>query len=164
MQFSIRRIRKKAGAKERGIVDVADELARKGTWLTLVSQPTGQGKRVRLYYQPKPLLILFSSLAIAGYLAAAVALTWWLGRMPFNRVSFFDVALPWRWSGMNALRGDGFSARGLKELSDEQFQRVGLTAEQPGGADGLGLVLCQGKLLRWGESHGEAAIQVWVFL
>ena len=123
MQFSIRRIRKRAGARDKGIVDVADELARKGMWLTLVSQQTGQGKRVRLYYRPKPLLILFSSLALAGYLAAAVALTWWLGRMPFNRVSFFDVSLPWRWSGMNALRGDGFSAQGLKELSDEQFQR-----------------------------------------
>jgi hypothetical protein len=46
-----------------------------------------------------------------------------LDRTPFNRVGFFDVALPWRWSGMNALRGDAFSDQGVKELSEQQVQR-----------------------------------------
>ena len=123
MQFSIRRIRKKRGKRDGKVSDLADELARKGKWLTLVSQQTAQGRWVKLYFSLKPLLIIFVSLALAGYLAGAVVLTWWLDRTPSNRVGFFDVALPWRWSGMNALRGDGFSEQGIKELSAEQVQR-----------------------------------------
>lgn len=53
---------------------------------------------------------------VAGYLAAAVALTWWLDRRPYNLVKFQDVALPWRWADMNELRGEGFAQHGMAEL------------------------------------------------
>ena len=98
---------------------MGDELARKGRWIALLNQQTGQGRRVRLYLKVRPLLISLGGLMVAGYLASAVALVWWLDRSPFNKVGFADVAMPWRWSALNTLRGEGFSERGMKEIQEE---------------------------------------------
>jgi hypothetical protein len=122
MNFSIRRIRKKLSSKNHA-ADAAAELARRGKWIALTSENTAQGKRVRLYWNPKPLLIILASLVVAGYIGCAVALTWWLDRSAFNRVGFADVALPWRWTGLNELRGDGFSDQGIKDLEEGRVQR-----------------------------------------
>ena len=123
MNFSIRRIRKKLSAKNHNAADAGAELARRGKWIAVISENTAQGRRVKLYYNPKPLLLIFMSLVVGGYLGCAVALIWWLDRSAFNRVGFLDVALPWRWSGMNTLRGEGFSAHGVKTLGDGKVQQ-----------------------------------------
>ncbi len=99
-------------------------MARKGKWLAVVNQATGQGRRVRLYIRVKPVLLSLVGLMVAGYLVAAVALVGWLDRNPFNRVGFFDVTLPWRWTSLNALRGEGYSAQGVKELEGGNGQRA----------------------------------------
>ncbi len=106
------------------MIDIGDELARKGKWLAVVNQATGQGRRVRLYIRVKPVLLSLVGLMVAGYLVAAVALVGWLDRNPFNRVGFFDVTLPWRWTSLNALRGEGYSAQGVKELEGGNGQRA----------------------------------------
>lgn len=102
---------------------MGDELARKGKWVALINQETGQGRRVRLYLKAKPLLICFGGLLVAGYLACAVALTWWLDRNEFNKVGFADVVMPWRWSTLNALRAEGFGEQGIMEIRSGQVQR-----------------------------------------
>ncbi len=104
-------------------MDVGDELARKGKWIALVVQDTGQGKKVRLYLKYRPLALSLLGLLLGGYLASAVALTVWLDRLPYNRVTFTDVVLPWRWTSLNGLRGEGFAARGLGEIEDGNLQR-----------------------------------------
>ncbi|MBT5901031.1 MAG: hypothetical protein HOH58_02860 [Opitutaceae bacterium] len=116
MQFSIRSIRLKPGAQQRISIDVGDELARKGRWIALVSQETGQGKRVRLYLKFRPLAWSLVALMVVGYLGSAVALSLWLDRRPHNMVGFQDVVLPWRWSQLNDLRGEGFALAGIAEI------------------------------------------------
>ena len=91
--------------------------------MALINQETGQGRRVRLYLKAKPLLICSGGLLVAGYLACAVALTWWLDRNEFNKVRFADVAMPWRWSTLNTLRAVGFGEQGIVELRSGQPQR-----------------------------------------
>lgn len=84
---------------------------------------TGQGTRVRLYVRLRPLLTLVTGVLVAGYLSCAVALTLWLDRRPHNRVAFADIVLPWNWSGLSALRGQGYCDRGLEELANGQWQQ-----------------------------------------
>jgi hypothetical protein len=123
LKFSIKRIRKRSRVSDNGFTDIGDELFRKGKWISLVNQETGQGRRVRLYLKVRPLLICLGGLLVAGYLSAAVALTWWLDRNQFNKVGFFDVAMPWRWSTLNELRAAGFGEQGAAELLNGQPQR-----------------------------------------
>lgn len=123
MQFSIRPIRLKPGAQDRISIDVGDELARKGKWLALVSQETGQGKRVRLYLKYRPLAWSLVALIVVGYLGAAVTLSLWLDRRPHNLVTFQDVALPWHWSQLNDLRGEGFARAGMAEIEAGKVNR-----------------------------------------
>lgn len=104
-------------------MDVGDELARKGKWFALIVQETGQGKKVRLYLKYRSLALTFFALMVVGYLGSAVALTLWLDRKPHNLVTFQDVALPWRWAGLNALRGEGFARQGMAELEAENDRR-----------------------------------------
>lgn len=93
--------------------DYADELARQGRWIAFVSQETGQGRKMRLYLRWRPLVTIAVAAVFGAYLFGAVALTWWLGRRPHNQIHFADVVLPWRWSEVQTLRGQGFAAAGL---------------------------------------------------
>ena len=87
------------------------------------------------------LALALGSLAAAGYLMAATALFFWLDRSPHNQVGWLDIAAPWRWSGLQAKRGDTAVEFGLYELgqrnySDAFYQlRVGL-ARSPGNVEG----------------------------
>ncbi|GAB5560181.1 MAG: hypothetical protein SynsKO_18280 [Synoicihabitans sp.] len=88
-----------------------------------MTQETGQGKRVRLYLKIRALLVALVLAAGLGYLASAVALTLWLDRRPHNLVSFWDISLPWRWSQLNELRGEGYGHHGLELLNEESYQQ-----------------------------------------
>lgn len=87
------------------------------------------------------LLIALGSLAAAGYVLAATALFVWLDRSPHNQVGWFDIAAPWRWSGLRAKRGDTAIEAGLSELRERNYPdafyqlRVGL-ARSPGNIEG----------------------------
>lgn len=104
-------------------MDVGDELARKGKWFALIVQETGQGKKVRLYLKYRSLGLTFLTLMVVGFFGSAVGLTLWLDRKPHNLVTFQDVALPWRWAGLNALRGEGFARQGMAELEGDNARR-----------------------------------------
>lgn len=123
LNFSIKRIRLKRDSQKRKTVDMGDELARKGRWVALINQETGQGRRVRLYVKIKPLLGCLTGLLVTSYLASALALFVWLDRNPFNKVGYLDVAMPWRWSTLNMLRGEGFSEQGAVELENGEVAR-----------------------------------------
>jgi predicted Zn-dependent protease len=82
------------------------------------------------------LLLWFAGLCLAGYLAAATALLFWLDRNPYNQVAFADtVTLPWRWRQFQSLRGQSLIAEGRADMraghwSDALFKlRAGLARE-----------------------------------
>lgn len=87
------------------------------------------------------LLIALGGLAVAGYLLAATGLYVWLQRQPHNQVGWFDIAAPWRWSGLTAKRGDTAVLAGLEALTQREYTdafyqlRVGL-ARSPGNVEG----------------------------
>lgn len=83
----------------------------------MVNQETGQGRRIRLYVAWRPLALLFTGLMVLGYFCAAAALALWLDRRPHNQVTFADLALPWRWSDIQEIRGTGFAQHGMAELA-----------------------------------------------
>lgn len=84
------------------------------------------------------LLCWLTGLAMAGYIAAAAALTLWLDRNPYNQVSFGDaLTLPVRWQHFQKMRGQSLIAEGRADLkggrwADALFRlRAGL-ARDPG--------------------------------
>ncbi len=86
--------------------------------------------RFEIYH--RRLLIALASLAVAGWLVAVSALFFWLDRQPHNQVGWFDLAAPWRWTGLRAKRGDTAVLAALDELKARDFTsayynlRVGL--------------------------------------
>ena len=79
-----------------------------------------------------------AGLAVAGYLAAAAALTLWLDRNPYNQVSYGDVlTIPVRWQHFQKMRGQSLIAEGRADMkagrwADALFRlRAGL-ARDPG--------------------------------
>lgn len=95
--------------------------------------------RVEVYH--RRLLVGLAALALAGWLAAATGLFLWLNRQPHNQVGWFDLAAPWRWSGLRTKRGDTAVLTALDELKARDYTsafynlRVGL-ARSPGNVDG----------------------------
>lgn len=124
MKFSIRSIRLRRSKLRGNVIDMGHELARQGRWIALINQETGQGRRVRLYVAWRPLALIVMALMVAGYVAAAAALTFWLDRRPHNQVTFADVVLPWRWSGVQDLRAKGFAEQGMIELEAGNISRA----------------------------------------
>ena len=95
--------------------------------------------RFEIYY--RRLLVALAVLAVAGWVLAASGLYFWLNRQPHNQVGWFDLAAPWRWSGLKAKRGDTAILGAFDELKERDFTsafynlRVGL-ARSPGNVDG----------------------------
>jgi hypothetical protein len=87
------------------------------------------------------LCIALGSLAFAGWLLAVSGLYFWLDRQPHNQVGWFDLAAPWRWSGLRAQRGDTAILTGLDQLKSRDYTsayynlRVGLS-RSPGNVEG----------------------------
>ncbi|MBC7368771.1 MAG: tetratricopeptide repeat protein [Undibacterium sp.] len=92
----------------------------------------------RLAISVRGLLVWLAGLALAGYLAAATALLFWLDRSPHNRVAFADtVALPFRWRRFQALRGQSLIAEGRADMraghwADALFKLRSGLAREPG--------------------------------
>lgn len=87
------------------------------------------------------LFLALAALAVAAWLLAATALFFWLDRVPRNQVGWFDLAAPWRWSGLRAQRGDTAVLTALDELKARDYPsafynlRVGLS-RSPGNVEG----------------------------
>jgi hypothetical protein len=95
--------------------------------------------RFEIYH--RRLLLALAALALAGWLLAISGLFLWLNRQPHNQVGWFDLAAPWRWSGLRAKRGDTAILAAMDELKARDYTsafynlKVGLT-RAPGNVDG----------------------------
>lgn len=101
--------------------------------------------RFEIYH--RRLLLTLAALGLVGWLAAVSALFYWLDRQPHNQVGWFDLAAPWRWTGLRAKRGDTAVLTALDELEARDYPsafynlRVGLS-RSPGNVEGR-LMLAQ---------------------
>lgn len=84
--------------------------------LRAVESETTEGHYLTYWIDARKLLTLLSVSAVLLWLLAAGALEIALARNPYNRVSYFDLALPWRWKDIRDLRGQGYIASGLDEI------------------------------------------------
>lgn len=95
--------------------------------------------RFEIYH--RRLIIGLAALALAGWLLAATALFYWLERQPHNQVGWFDLAAPWRWSGLRTKRGDTAVLGALDAIKARDYTtafynlRVGLS-RSPGNVEG----------------------------
>jgi hypothetical protein len=95
--------------------------------------------RFEIYH--RRLLLALAGLALAGWLVAVSALFFWLDRLPHNQVGWFDLAAPWRWSGLRAKRGDTAILAAFDNLRERDYTtafynlRAGL-ARSPGNVEG----------------------------
>jgi len=95
--------------------------------------------RFEIYH--RRLFIGLAALALAGWLMAVTALFFWLDRQPHNQVGWFDLAAPWRWTGLRAKRGDTAVLGALDAIKERDYTtafyklRVGLS-RSPGNVEG----------------------------
>ncbi len=61
-------------------------------------------------------LAWLSALAVIAYFTGAAALWFWLERRPYNYVTYADLVLPTRWSGIEKLRGKALVDEGLDDI------------------------------------------------
>ncbi len=75
-----------------------------------------------LHVSVRGLLLWSAAGAVAAWFAGAGVLLHRLERgNPHNRVGYFDLALPTRWSQLDRLRGEGFAALGREALERGEF-------------------------------------------
>lgn len=95
--------------------------------------------RFEIYH--RRLCLALAALALAGWLLAVTVLFFWLDRQPHNQVGWFDLAAPWRWTGLRAKRGDTAVLGALDALKERDYTtafynlRVGLS-RSPGNVEG----------------------------
>jgi hypothetical protein len=95
--------------------------------------------RFEVYH--RRLLMTLAALGLAAWLVAVTGLFLWLNRQPQNQVGWFDLAAPWRWTGLRAKRGDTAILTALAEIKDRDYTsafynlRVGLS-RSPGNVEG----------------------------
>ncbi|CAM2775306.1 hypothetical protein [Rariglobus hedericola] len=67
------------------------------------------------------LLAWLAGLAVVAYFTGAAALWFWLDRRPYNYVSYTDLVLPTRWSGIEKLRGQALIAEGMDDIKARKW-------------------------------------------
>ncbi len=94
-----------------------DRRARHLTGLArVIEDETAQGHYKTIWLDARALAKIAALLAVVLWFGTAGALWYWLDRDPHNRVGYADLAFPWRWSKINARRGEGYTAAGLEAL------------------------------------------------
>jgi tetratricopeptide (TPR) repeat protein len=85
-------------------------------------------RRAQKLYQKKTVFISVRgvlawscALAVVGYFGGAFALQRVQSRRPHNQITYADVALPWRWAGLDALRGRAFMLQAKDEFAAGKF-------------------------------------------
>jgi hypothetical protein len=68
------------------------------------------------------LLLWCVALAIAGYFFGAAGLAYWFHQKPFNRVTYADLVLPWRWEQLEARRGQSNLAQAEAEFEAGNYR------------------------------------------
>jgi hypothetical protein len=101
-----------------------------------------EGGRLRgLVISVRGLLAWLAGLTTLAYFSGALALWFWLDRRPHNYVTYADLILPTRWSGIQKLRGKALVAEGMDDIKARQWSaalaklRTGI-ARNPEGIEG----------------------------
>jgi len=101
-----------------------------------------EGGRLRgLIISIRGLLAWLAGLTVVAYFSGALALWFWLDRRPHNYVTYADLILPTRWSGIQKLRGKALVAEGMDDIKARQWSaglaklRTGI-ARNPEGVEG----------------------------
>ena len=79
------------------------------------------GRSRGLVFSGRGLLAWLSMLAVVAYFTGAAALCLWLGRRPYNNITYVDLILPTRWSGIQKLRGQALVAEGLDDIKARRW-------------------------------------------
>ncbi|MDF3057437.1 MAG: hypothetical protein K0R17_1652 [Rariglobus sp.] len=80
------------------------------------------GGRLRgIVISGRGVLAWLAGLAVVGYFTGAAALWFWLDRRPYNYVTYTDLILPTRWSGIQKLRGQALVAEGLADIKERKW-------------------------------------------
>lgn len=75
------------------------------------------GGRLRgIVISGRGVLAWLCGLTVVAYFTGAAALWFWLERRPYNYVTYADIILPTRWSGIQKLRGQALVAEGLDDI------------------------------------------------
>ncbi len=93
---------------------------RKGSEVVVNRQTDGLRRQLKIsavFLSVRGLVVWSVSLAVVGYLSAAVLLYSTQSRQPHNQVAFTDIVFPWRWSELHRLRGATFLAQADDKLA-----------------------------------------------
>lgn len=73
-------------------------------------------RRLFVFVSLRGLLLWGTGATLAAYLFGTAALAWLWGRNPYNHVTYADLVLPTRWSGLREKRGQGMIDEGIHEI------------------------------------------------
>jgi cellulose synthase operon protein C len=80
-----------------------------------------QETRNILHISLRTIALMMFFMAVTGYFAAAYALLHVQSKNPYNRITYGDLILPWRWSGLDAMRGAALIDQARAELKEGQI-------------------------------------------
>ncbi|MCS6242935.1 MAG: hypothetical protein H2172_03625 [Opitutus sp.] len=79
------------------------------------------GRRIGWVISLRGVVAWLSVLLVLGYFSGALALWVLLERRPYNYVTYTDLILPTRWSGIGKLRGQAQIAEGLDDIKSKRW-------------------------------------------
>lgn len=79
------------------------------------------GRLKGIFISGRGLLGWMAGLMFVGYFTGALGLWAWLDRRPYNRVTYTDLILPTRWSGIQKLRGEALVAEGMDDMKAQNW-------------------------------------------
>lgn len=81
----------------------------------------GTPRRLIIYLSVRGVLLWGAALILAAYFAGTAALAWFLGKNPYNHITYADLTLPTRWSHLRELRGRGQIDEGIHDLRTGRY-------------------------------------------
>ena len=87
-----------------------------GTGHYYVSRKEETNYPLALIVNVRGVLLWTVGLSLSTLLGGAGLLASWYAKKPFNRITYADLALPWRWSGLEELRGQANLAQAQDDL------------------------------------------------
>lgn len=115
-----------------------------------------------LHVSLRGVLLWLAGLCVTGYFVAAYVLYSAQNAQPHNRITYADVALPWRWSGLDALRGAALIEQARDEIKDGKyaagFSRLRMGLDRNPTDSAARMELSQAYVLRRLRSHSDRVL------
>ncbi len=100
-----------------GLTDeLREQVKERGRWLSFFKAQAVDQTAIWVFVNWRPLLIMSLVGLVGIYFAVAGGLAWWYARNPFNRITYADVAAPWKWTSLRRLRAQAWEAEGTAQL------------------------------------------------